>query len=234
MNKNIIISGLTAAGKTTHSKILSKEFGLSYISASDLLLRYFNIEPSKVGKNFWVSKEGIEISKKMADVNIEKMLLEKFNSTNYSIFDCLSLPYMIDNGRSLNIWIESSVQSRVMKAAVSHGKDYVTRELEKEVICKDNNTLNTLRYSLNDIKIGEDIRCYDVIIDISDFIEEPNIVSSWKSISKAHRILSLIVGYFLSQDAYFIDGIIFEIKTKKLYKVIRSLTVNKHDILNEL
>ena len=41
----VFISGLTAAGKTTHSVFLAEEFSLQYISASSQLMKQFNKDP---------------------------------------------------------------------------------------------------------------------------------------------------------------------------------------------
>lgn len=121
--KNIIISGLTASGKTTHSKIISSEFGLIYFGASKLLLEKFGIDNKKIPNDFWTTSKGKELSRKMTKVNIDNMLLEKFQSINNAVFDCLSLPYMDISGKHLSIWLESSLESRCIKSAISHKKN---------------------------------------------------------------------------------------------------------------
>ncbi|MGA2896392.1 MAG: hypothetical protein ABSE27_02195, partial [Acidobacteriaceae bacterium] len=42
---NICISGLTAAGKTTHSHLLAGEFGLTYVSGSQIQLNFLGLSP---------------------------------------------------------------------------------------------------------------------------------------------------------------------------------------------
>ena len=42
---NVCISGLTASGKTTHSHLLAGEFGLTYVSGSQIQLNFIGISP---------------------------------------------------------------------------------------------------------------------------------------------------------------------------------------------
>lgn len=42
---SVCISGLTAAGKTTHSHLLAGEFGLIYVSASQIQLNFLGLSP---------------------------------------------------------------------------------------------------------------------------------------------------------------------------------------------
>ena len=60
--KNIAISGLTAAGKTTHAKILAAELEYSYVSATEIMADMLGINRSEVGPGFW-QKHGDSIAK---------------------------------------------------------------------------------------------------------------------------------------------------------------------------
>jgi cytidylate kinase len=51
---NIIISGLTAAGKTTHALLIARRLGYDYVSASSLMLRALDVEPDQ-SNTLWVS-----------------------------------------------------------------------------------------------------------------------------------------------------------------------------------
>ncbi len=42
---NVIISGLTAAGKTTHCELMESRFGLRRVSAADALLQAGGLAP---------------------------------------------------------------------------------------------------------------------------------------------------------------------------------------------
>ena len=61
MSKRIFISGLTAAGKTTHSKLLCKEHQLEYISASGQLLHELNVDTTAISGDFWISDQSAKV-----------------------------------------------------------------------------------------------------------------------------------------------------------------------------
>jgi cytidylate kinase len=52
---NVCISGLTASGKTTHSHLLAGEFGLTYVSGSQIQLNFMGVSPIQ-SKDFWISE----------------------------------------------------------------------------------------------------------------------------------------------------------------------------------
>jgi cytidylate kinase len=49
---NIVIAGLTAAGKTTHALLIARSLGYDYVSASTLMLARLNIESGE-SNTFW-------------------------------------------------------------------------------------------------------------------------------------------------------------------------------------
>lgn len=51
---SICISGLTASGKTTHSHLLAGEFGLTYVSGSQIQLNFMGVSPIQ-SKDFWIT-----------------------------------------------------------------------------------------------------------------------------------------------------------------------------------
>ncbi|MFA4919695.1 MAG: hypothetical protein WC581_10650 [Thermodesulfovibrionales bacterium] len=53
---NVCISGLTASGKTTHSHLLAGEFGLTYVSGSQIQLNFMGVSPIQT-KDFWITPE---------------------------------------------------------------------------------------------------------------------------------------------------------------------------------
>ena len=54
-NGNVCISGLTASGKTTHSHLLSGEFGMTYVSGSQIQLNFLGVSPIQT-RDFSISK----------------------------------------------------------------------------------------------------------------------------------------------------------------------------------
>jgi hypothetical protein len=52
--RNIIVSGITAAGKTTHALLIAKWLGYDYVSASELMLTLLNVRPN-VDNTLWAT-----------------------------------------------------------------------------------------------------------------------------------------------------------------------------------
>ena len=79
MKSNIAITGLTAAGKTTHAKISASEFGLEYFSASDLL-RSIGKCTDDCASDFWVSPKGLSLIEQVDNLGIDNALTDAEDS----------------------------------------------------------------------------------------------------------------------------------------------------------
>ena len=106
---NICISGLTASGKTTHTHLLAGEFGLTYVSGSQIQLNFLGVSPIQ-SKDFWITLESKKLwnEEQFEKIDTELMRLET-QSTGY-IFDTSTMPWR-HKKPSLCIWLESSLDS---------------------------------------------------------------------------------------------------------------------------
>jgi cytidylate kinase len=141
--KNIAISGLTAAGKTTHAKILAAELGYSYVSATEVMAGMLGIERGEVGPGFW-QKYGDVIARVRdttdLDRELDNRLIAMATSEEQLVIDAWALPWLVQQKACISIWIESDHHSRTLKAAVS---DYNKQELAwygKFIARKDDDT----------------------------------------------------------------------------------------------
>jgi len=120
--KNIAISGLTAAGKTTHAKILAAELGYSYVSATEVMADMLGIERREVGLGFW-QKYGDIIARVRDTTNLDRELDNRLKAMatedEQLVIDAWALPWLIPREVCISIWIESDHHSRTLKAAVS-------------------------------------------------------------------------------------------------------------------
>jgi cytidylate kinase len=120
--KNVVISGLTAAGKTTHAKILATELGYSYVSATEVMAGMLGIGRSEVGPGFW-QKYGTEIARIRDTTDLDReldgRLIAMATEGKRLIIDAWALPWLIPQDSCISIWIESDHHSRTLKAAVS-------------------------------------------------------------------------------------------------------------------
>jgi cytidylate kinase len=211
---NICISGLTASGKTTHTHLLAGEFGLTYVSGSQIQLNFMGVSPIQ-SKDFWITVEAKKMwdDKQFAKIDAELLRLETI--TSGYIFDTSTMPWR-HKKPSLCIWLESSLESRVMKSIVSHRgrSEFTDNEYPDKIKEKDKATMELYK-KLYNIDIGSDLSCFDLIIDISSLIKEATLMSSLLSIKKAHKIIRAACGYYLSSLPIFKNELLEAINENK-------------------
>jgi cytidylate kinase len=204
---NICIAGLTASGKTTHALLLAGEFGLTYVSASQIFLNFLGVSPIQP-KDFWLSEQARHFWQSEGYERIDSELLRLEQIGAGYVFDTSTMPWRHQRP-AFSIWLESSVESRQLKSIISHRgrsqiprSEYLSRIQEKDRI----NAAQCKHYY--GIEIGSDYSCFDFILDVSGFIQEDTLQGSLCSISAAHEIIRPAVGYYLTQRGDFRDELI--------------------------
>ncbi|MBI3124780.1 MAG: hypothetical protein HYZ10_10295 [Ignavibacteriales bacterium] len=221
---SVCVSGLTASGKSTHSHLLSGEFGLTYVSGSQIQLNFLGISPIQT-RDFWITQEAKNLWNEEQFNKIDAELLRLESRDQGYIFDGSTMPWR-HKRPSLCIWLESDLKSRVIKSIISHhGKNNIAPidyfELIKD---KDDATVNLCK-SLYNIEIGRDLSCFNLIIDISSIIEEASINAALQSIKITHSIIKPAVGWYLTGDEKF--RMEFDEISKIYVDLIKCNTVNQ-------
>ncbi len=199
---NVIISGLTATGKTTHCHILAGEFGLRYVSGSQVLLYMLNRFPIQA-RDFWVTDEAQRLWRTAQADRVDEELLRLEESQTGIVFDSLATPW-VHQRPAFTIWLESSLPSRVMKSIISHGGvgHLSVNDLESRIKQKDE--IQRKRFKkLYGFDLFEDRTPFDLVLDISSCIAEPTLKASLKSIGMAHNLIRAAVGWYLIHDPSF-------------------------------
>ncbi len=195
---NVCISGLTAAGKTTHSHLLAGEFGLTYVSGSQIQLNFLGVSPIQA-KDFWITKEASKLwdAEQFKRIDSELLKIESINTG--CIFDTSTMPWRHQRA-ALCIWLESSLESRVLKSIVSHhgNSHYSLKEYPQKIGSKDKATIDLYR-SLYNIEIGTDLTPFHLILDLSQLIHAPTLDGSLRSIAIAHKVIRLAVAWYVTQ-----------------------------------
>lgn len=206
-NGNVCIAGLTASGKTTHSHLLAGEFGLTYVSGSQIQLNWMGVSPIQP-KDFWISPDAKQFWKADGFSRIDAELLRLEQLTAGYVFDTSIMPWR-HKKPALCIWLGSSLESRVLKSIVSHrGRSSVARsDYPAKIMEKDEATIALCR-SLYGIEIGTDLSCFDLILDISSLIREATLRASLQSIAVAHKIIRPACGYYLTRNHGFRDAFV--------------------------
>ena len=200
-SKKVIVSGLTAAGKTTHSLWIARKHSMGYISGSQVLLGLSEMS-SPMRADFWATDEGLRLTKRSTFLQVDSILKKKECEANRSVFDCLSLPWLKDCP-AFCIWLESDFHSRVMKAMVSHGpsRRYSEDELARRVQQKDDEARSIMRKEYG-FDLFKNRKPFDLVVDISDFISAPTLEASKRSIRKTETILRPFIEWYLEPSDY--------------------------------
>ncbi|MGS2641182.1 cytidylate kinase family protein [Streptosporangium sp. LJ11] len=203
---NIVVSGLTAAGKTTHALLLARRLSFDYVSASRLMLAQLEIEHDP-DNSLWVTRmQEIEDrrDRQPVDSDVNKLLVSAFRTRTNTVFDSWSLPWLTGSVSCLRVWIESSQESRAMKARVSqepYGPFLSLDDCRRLIDDKDASTARRFQ-PLLEVDIRSDRSVFDLIVDNSDLIAEPTIESARQGISTFHRSLMASVLERLPGDTH--------------------------------
>jgi cytidylate kinase len=110
----ILVSGLTAAGKTTLCRRLASASGVPYISASQVLREHLSDEGGE-----WSP----ELDRKRKELSLERAvdmaMIGALRDRAAGVFDSWGLPWYSDED-AVRIWLESSRDSRLRKCYVSY------------------------------------------------------------------------------------------------------------------
>lgn len=186
MHPRICISGLSAVGKTSLAKNLSKIFEIKYIATSQILLDsafisgYDSFIPEERCNHFWLSNKARKfnlqrIENPKLDKKIDLLMLSYINKERPIIIDSLSVPWLLNDGHScITILLNARFNIRVMRAWLSGNRDI--NLLIKGIREKDSQTREILnnvwgfdiisKKYLNKFDLIVDNSCFDSINDI--------------------------------------------------------------------
>ena len=172
---NIAFAGLTAAGKTTHAKILANELGYTYVSATQIILDIIGMREQADGvwfKNYdkiQKAREGDAV-----DAELERRVRQMAISRDGLVLDTWAMAWIFDGDTPMvRLWIESDVPSRTRKCFVSQG-DKPKNDLpacEALIAKKDQETRESFIRRHN-FDLFTDRDRYDIILSNSMLIQE--------------------------------------------------------------
>jgi len=196
----IVISGLTAAGKSTHGRLLAEHFDLPYFSATDVLARLVAGRSGEPPPSRWEpaldDARGEDVS---IDDELDEILLRTFRNLP-GVFDACLLPWVGPEEPTVRVWIESDLTSRLRKCVVSHWDEGVgPEEVQARVARKDAFTIGRLR-DAHDEEYGPDDR-FDVIASNTSLIPVARPAAAEAGIRAFHPVLAAAVGFSAAVDA---------------------------------
>lgn len=196
--KPIVIAGPTAAGKTTHARLLAEQLTVPYFSASTVLR---SLAKERHGwAEVWGGRWSPDLDRLRnevdVDAEVDARMLSLLRDSPSGVFDAAILPWGEGvSEEAVCVWIESDLPSRTRKCYVSHldnaRVDII--EAKKVVLQKDKFTSDVLRRRY-DAEYACDDR-FHVVVDNSAFIHEATVASAVHGVALFSTILRRVVDF---------------------------------------
>lgn len=173
----LVISGLTAAGKTTLAHKLADQFTLDYVSASKILRQTFGDTSGHWSPALDLRRNDLSLERK-----VDHLVQEAFQQSEHAVFDCWGLPWIAGDvtGPAVFIWIESDLESRFRKCFVSYlerGTPKTYDECRDIVIAKDAKSREIFMANWG-FDIYTDQSPFNIVLDASSLIPRADLATA--------------------------------------------------------
>ena len=195
----IAFAGLTAAGKTTHAKILAEELGYGYISATDIILDILQIKETTPDRVWFSDYDKVEQAREgdEVDIELETRITYITDKQDGLVLDTWAMAWIYSGVMPMvRLWIESDENSRTRKCYVSQGKNKMLDMdgCRKLINKKDIDTRIKFQRRLG-FDIFTDRERYDIIFNNTMLIPEATEDVAQKGIQVFRRAVLVSVQY---------------------------------------
>lgn len=199
---NIVISGLTAAGKTTHAQLLAAELGYRYVSAADIILKLSGIDIPN-SKDMWLAHfDQLEDARNddSIDDQLERHLVDLAEHEDDIVFDAWALPW-ITSHPMVRIWFESDRLSRSWKCWVSQSNGRPMSSLDCVNLMDRKDLTSKDRFARRHrFDLFRDHEGFDLILDNTSLISAPTSAAASKGIAAFAPFVSAGVASVVRSD----------------------------------
>ena len=220
LRPNIAFAGLTAAGKTTHARLVAQELGYTYISATEVMLDILQFRGTDPNRAWLDNYNEIEKAREgdRADIELETRMTKLSNSQDGLVLDTWAMAWIYSGPTPMvRLWIESNESSRTRKCYVSQGnnKDRDLKECRQLINQKDGDTRMKFQRRLS-FDLFTDRSRYNVILDNSRLIPEA-------TTEVAQRGIATFAPIVLEAVKYCINSLVtssFDENTEKAHRLV--------------
>ncbi|HET6355405.1 cytidylate kinase family protein [Streptomyces sp.] len=198
---NIAFAGLTAAGKTTHARLLAEHLGYEHVSATDIILDIVGVKARDPQRVWFDHMQEIEQARAGDEVDkeLERRLLHLAATKDGLVLDTWAMAWICP-APLVRIWIDSDRLSRHWKCYVSQGESpkLTLSECVSLIDQKDMATRESfLRRHNFDLFSDHDV--FDAVLTNTHLIEAPTKFATQKGIRAFDPVVRLITEHLLGR-----------------------------------
>jgi cytidylate kinase len=194
----VLVSGFTAAGKTTHARLLASCLGWRYLGSSQLFRRLLPCH-SREDREWSPAIDEHRCTAAGFDKALDSLIMQLVEESASSlVVDAWLQPWLCRRTDAVRVWLGSDLPSRLRKAKVSFMRTGVIPPVDVDAQIHEKDTFSILTFKrLYNVDFGPDPDVFDVIIDNSAFITEASIAASDRGIASFHQSFQQAINAYL-------------------------------------